>query len=143
MRTRSRSSLAAGAGGRFAHRRAGFQHISREARHTAITHATGATTTGNRTFPAARRHQRPPIRRHRQRADLLGRDYELQDVLDACERDLKAIGLIDGPERDEQLAVAEAAAAPWVLALVGEIWRLERIIIRSQRRDTRRRRRVR
>lgn len=92
----------------------------------------------------ALRHRRPPFPfKHRLRkprvapsdyrtADRVGRDYELQDVLDGLAASLKAIGHITTPEHDERLSVIEAEIGPYALAFAYEINRLDGLVTGSQ-----------
>lgn len=142
MRTTSRNSLAAGAEVRIARR----IDRSRVPNHHEATIQTSAGGTSGRTYghSPALRHRRPPIP-HKLRAtsaahlghphaDLVGRDYALQDVLDRIAAGLKAIEHIKTPEHDDRLSLIEAEAAPYALALFHEIRRLDGLLIRKQQR---------
>lgn len=99
-------------------------------------------------FPALP-HRRPPSRRTRRpisefraiehpHAELVGRDYELQDVLSRIAASLGTAEQIGTPEEhDERLSSIEAEAAPYVLALLLEIQRLDAIVINLRRRRVR------
>lgn len=111
MRMRSRSRLAAGAEVRIARR----IDRSRVPNHHEATIQTSAGGTSGRTYGPSRalRHRRPPIP-HKPRAtsapytgyphaDLVGRDYALQDVLDRIAAGLKAVEHIKTPEHDDRV----------------------------------------
>jgi hypothetical protein len=144
MLTRSRSSLAAGAGVRIT-RRTDRSRVSN--RHATQTLQTSAGEPSGRTYgpSPALRHRRPPIvhKKQRQRrrpspgyrhADLVGRDYELQDVLDRIAADLQAVEHIRTPEHDDRLTLIEAELAPYALALFYEILHLDGLLIGKHRR---------
>lgn len=86
---------------------------------------------------ARRRRQKTPhdARARNAFADSVGRDYELQDVLDDVDARLKSIENIRTREHDDHLAVIQAIAAPYALALVHEIHRLDELVIGLRRRD--------
>jgi hypothetical protein len=68
-------------------------------------------------------------------ADLVARDYELQDVLDAVAARLRAIEHVRTPDHDDRLSEIEAEAAPYALAFLYEIGRLDELVIKSARRS--------
>lgn len=77
------------------------------------------------------------------RGAALGRDPELEDVLQDLEARLAAIATIRTREYDDKLAVVEAYAAPYALAFLHEIRRLDVLLRASSRkpRSSKRRRR--
>jgi hypothetical protein len=68
-------------------------------------------------------------------ADLVERDYELQEVLDRTRAMLQTIAHIRTPEHDDLLSEIEAAAKPYALAFVHEIARLDALVVRGMRRQ--------
>jgi hypothetical protein len=67
--------------------------------------------------------------RHQQ-SDGYGREAELQEVITAIEARLASIDHIRTREHDDQLDAIEALAAPYTLAFLYEIRRLERLLRR-------------
>lgn len=77
----------------------------------------------------------------RRGAETVARDPELEDVLVDLEDRLRAIEHVRTREYDDHLAVVEALAAPYALAFLHEIRRLDRLVLklrRVQKRQTRR-----
>ena len=74
-----------------------------------------------------------------------GRDPELEDVLADLERRLQTIEHLRARAYDDKLAVVEELAAPYALAFLHEIRRLDRLVrprqSRSRHRSRARRRR--
>ncbi len=83
--------------------------------------------TGTRT--AALRHQRSY-----ESGPGFGREHELQEVIQDVEKRLAAIARIRTPEYDDKLSQVEAAAAPYVIAFLYEIRRLETLLAGVQQR---------
>jgi hypothetical protein len=67
------------------------------------------------------------------RSAALGRDPELEDVLTDLEERLAAIEHVRSRAYDDQLSVVEALAAPYALAFLHEIWRLDALLRKRQR----------
>jgi hypothetical protein len=141
MLSRSRSNLAAGAGVRVTRR----DDRSRANHHDAAGETSGKTSGLSSTFrrrppiPVKKRATAESARRvesHRH-ADLVERDYELQDVLDVLAARLQAIEHITTREHDDRLSVIEADAAPYALAFFLEIQRLDAAVIGRRRRRVR------
>lgn len=65
-----------------------------------------------------------------QRSDGYGREAELHEVIAAIEARLSSIAHIRTREYDDKLYAIEALAAPYALAFVYEIRRLERLVHR-------------
>jgi hypothetical protein len=61
------------------------------------------------------------------------RDPELEDVLTDLEERLAAIEHVRSREYDDQLSVVEALAAPYALAFLHEIRRLDALLRERQR----------
>jgi hypothetical protein len=61
-----------------------------------------------------------------------GREHELQEVIAGIEARLAEIKRTKTREYDDKLAVIEADAAPYALAFVYEIRRLEHLLARQQ-----------
>lgn len=62
----------------------------------------------------------------------MGREYELQDVLEDLGARLTRIEDVCGREHDDRLAEIEAVAGPYALAFYYEILRLEKLIPRTR-----------
>lgn len=71
-------------------------------------------------------------------AAALRRDPELEDVLRDLEARLADIAHIKTREHDDKLAVVEALAAPYALAFLHEIRRLDDMLLARRRRKKRR-----
>lgn len=71
----------------------------------------------------------------------LRRDPELEDVLRDLEEQLQEIEHIRTREYDDKLAVVEALAAPYALAFLHEIRRLDDMLLARRRRTKRRQQR--
>lgn len=71
----------------------------------------------------------------------LRRDPELEDVLRDLEQRLQEIEHIHTREYDDKLAVVEALAAPYALAFLHEIRRLDDMLLVGRRRKKRRQQR--
>lgn len=67
-------------------------------------------------------------------AAILCRDPELEDVLRDLETRSANIEHIRTRDYDDDLAVVEALAAPYALAFLHEIRRLDRMLLRRRRR---------
>jgi hypothetical protein len=74
-------------------------------------------------------------------AAALRRDPELEDVLRDLEGRLEEIAHIRTREYDDKLAVVEALAAPYALAFLHEIRRLDSMLLKRRKRALRKRRR--
>ena len=61
------------------------------------------------------------------------RDPELEDVLRDLEERMAAIAQVRGRAYDDQLAVVEALAAPYALAFLHEIRRLDTLLRRRRK----------
>lgn len=70
----------------------------------------------------------------RYQRDGFGRETELQDVITAIEKRLASIAHIRTREYDDKLGAIEQHAAPYALAFVSEIRRLEKLLRRDFRR---------
>ena len=64
----------------------------------------------------------------------LRRDPELEDVLRDLEARLQAIAHVRTREYDDKLAVVEALAAPYALAFLHEIRRLDAMVFQQKKR---------
>lgn len=73
-------------------------------------------------------------------ASALRREPELEDVLRDLEARLAEIAHIRTREYDDKLAVVEALAAPYALAFVYEIRRLDELLLKRRKRAARKRR---
>jgi hypothetical protein len=69
-------------------------------------------------------------------AAALRRDPELEEVLADIEERLAAIAHVRTREYDDQLAVVEALAAPYALAFLHEIRRLDAMLLKRRKRRT-------
>ena len=74
-------------------------------------------------------------------AETLRRDPELEEVLQDLEGRLAEIEHIRTRDYDERLAVVEALAAPYALAFLHEIRRLDEMRCKLRRREAKPRRR--
>ncbi|HEX6641521.1 MAG TPA: hypothetical protein VF215_10440 [Thermoanaerobaculia bacterium] len=70
---------------------------------------------------------------------MLRRDPELEDVLTDLEEQLAAIEHVRSRDYDDKLAVVEALAAPYALAFLHEIRRLDALLLRHTPRSGSRR----
>ena len=75
------------------------------------------------------------------RAEILRRDPELEGVLKDLEMRLTGISEVRTRDYDDKLAVVEAVAAPYALAFLHEIRRLDKLLCKlpGRRRKARRR----
>jgi hypothetical protein len=76
-------------------------------------------------------------------ARTLRRDPELEDVLEDLEKRLAEIEHVRTREYDDQLSVVEALAAPYALAFLHEIRRLDALLFKRRRRGAKTKRRTR
>lgn len=70
----------------------------------------------------------------RRAAAALRRDPELEEVLADFEERLRAIEHVRTREYDDTLAVVEALAAPYAIAFLHEIRRLDGMVLKRRRR---------
>lgn len=73
-------------------------------------------------------------------AAALRRDPELEDVLRDLEERLAEIAHVRSREYDDKLSVVEALAAPYALAFLHEIRRLDGMLLARRRKRQRRQR---
>lgn len=77
------------------------------------------------------RHQRS-LRHDEHTEPGFGREAELQDVIEAVEARLAQLGRITTPDMfEETLGAIEAVAAPYAIAFLYEVRRLERLLRES------------